>query len=171
MSQYRAVEEKVPTGINRVPHSWAVSSGWVDPQPVPLGGAEEFIWILCPDNSQSFVFICKCWMPVRLGGIPPPSGRARERGLESLIWMQLSWRTSAHKKLTSYTWAMTHVSLIVQVNLEWVQLKCTVKMWASLCYLTKNVLDVVSKIEHCRFVSTFIQFNTVQTWDIECSNW
>lgn len=38
MSQYRAVEEKVPTGINRVPHSWAVSSGWVDPQPVPLGG-------------------------------------------------------------------------------------------------------------------------------------
>lgn len=69
----------------------------------------------------------------------------RERGLESLIWMQLSWRTCAHKKLTSYTLAMTHVSLTMQVNLEWVQLKYTVNMSASLCYLTKNVLDAVEK--------------------------
>lgn len=84
MSQCSAVKENISTGNNAVPHSLAVSNGGVDPQPVPLGRVEEFIWIWCPDYSQSFVFICKCWMLVHVGGIPPPSGQGRERPVQKV---------------------------------------------------------------------------------------
>lgn len=170
MSQYRAVEEKVPTGINRVPHSWAVSSGWVDPQPDPLGRAEEFIWILCPDNSQSFVFICKCWMSVRLGGIPPPSGRARERSrkfnMDAIIMTHMCSQEAYFLHISNDSCFLNHASQLrmstAEVHSEHV---CIFMLSHQKCF------GCCWKKENFRFVSTFIQFNTVRTWDIECSNW